>query len=253
MNDRHDPIDSFISEISASLNQPDPQAFLRRVNAERMLVLLLDDLASELQENIRILPDKRLTGDTGADFLIQVDDYDFHLELIDSPDGSLTLSEEQLQASVRLLEDNPSTLALIVVWTTDDLRAIPLSLARIRYLLQKPNRIAALVRQAKSVQEVMRDLVQRQVKIWDVSLNKTSMTAGQGVDILQVFSKEVDKAIAHEMDRKYRNEERSRAAKMYPYQTEKPFIISVLKDALQGVEAKRLIDRFVRVPSRGRR
>jgi hypothetical protein len=92
MNENQDSIDGFISEISASLSQPDQQAFLRRVNAERLLILVINELIDEHQaERIRILPDHRLAGNVGADFLLQVDDYDLRLELLDASNDQLQL------------------------------------------------------------------------------------------------------------------------------------------------------------------
>lgn len=233
--------------------QTDPQAQIRRAGAERKFVLLIDALAVELQEKIRVLSDNRLAGKSGADFLIQVDDYEFRVELIDAPDNLLMLTKERLQASVRLLEDNPNTLALIYAWTTEDIRAVPFSFARIQYLLQNPDRIASLVRQARPLQDVVRDVIQRQIKIWDVNLENTQLATDPAVDVLQIFFEEIGKAIDKEMNRSYRNEERSQAAKTYPYQQEKQFLVSVLEDALQGADVNQLIDKLVHVTPRGMR
>lgn len=231
--------------------QTDPQIQLRRASAERKFVLLIDELMAELQEKIRVLSDNRLAGKSGADFLIQVDDYEFRVALIDAPENVLVLAKERLQSSVALLEDNPGTLALIFAWTTDDLRAVPLSFARIQYLLQNSERIPSLVRQAKPVKDVIIDVIQRQIKVWDVNLEKTQLSTGPEVDVLQIFFEEVGKAIDKEMHRSYRNEERSQAAKTYPYLQEKQFLVSVLEDALQGADVNQMVDKLVRVTHRG--
>lgn len=233
--------------------QTDPQAQLRRERAESKFVLLIDALAVELQQKIRVLSDNHLVGKSGADFLIQVDDYEFRVELIDAPENVLVLTKERLQSSVRLLEENPSTLALIYAWVTDDLRAVPLSFARIQYLLQNPERIPSLVRQARPVKDVIRDVIQRQLKIWDINLEKTQLAADPAVDVLQIFFEEIGKAIDKEMHRSYRNEERSMAARNFPYQQEKQFLVSVLEDALQGADGDQLVDTLVRVTPRGTR
>lgn len=252
MSDNRDLIDGFISEINASLQQSDPSAFLRRVNAERLLVLVINELIDEHQvERIRILPDNRLAGKVGADFLLQVDDYDLRLELIDVPDDNLRLDPEQLVISIRLLEDNPSTLALILVWNTDTLLAVPLSVTRIRYLSQDSDKIAELLRQAQPLKKVMSELIRHQIKIWDVELTQLPQTTGQSIDLYKIFSEEIGKAIDAEMHRRYLIEERRQAAQQFPYQQEKQLILSVLQDALQGVEADKLSERLVRVSMRG--
>ncbi len=252
MSDQQDSINGFISEINASLQQSDPSAFLRRVNAERLLVLVVNELIDEHQaERIRILPDNRLTGVAGADFLLQVDDYDLRLELLDAPNDQLRLDPEQLVASIHLLEDNPSTLALILVWSTDTLLAVPLSLTRIRYLSQNSDKMAELLRQAQPLKKVMSELIRRQIKIWDVEISQLPQTTGQSVDLFKIFSEEIGKAIDAEMHRKYLIEERRQAAQQFPYQQEKQLILSVLQDALKGTEADQLSERLLRVSKRG--
>jgi len=252
MSNSQDPIDGFISEINASLQQSDPSAFLRRVNAERLLVLIVKELIDENQaESIRILPDNRLTDNSGVDFLLQVDDYDLRLELLDTPDDILRLNSEKLDASIQLLEENPSTLALILVWSTDALLAIPLSLTRIRYLSQNNNKIGELLQQAQPLKAVISELIQRQIKIWDVDLTKFSKTTGQSIDLYKIFSEEIGKAIDAEMHRKYLLEERRQAAQQFPYQQEKQLILSVLQDALKGIEADKLSEHLTRVSKRG--
>lgn len=252
MSESQDNINGFISEINASLQQSDPSAFLRRVNAERLLVLIVKELIDEHKaERIRILPDNRLTGVAGADFLLQVDDYDLRLELFDAPGDRLRLDPEQLNTSIQLLEDNPSTLALILVWSTDALLAVPLSITRIRYLSQNNNKIVELLQQAQPLKEVISELIQRQIKIWDVDLTKFSKTTGQSIDLYKIFSEEIGKAIDAEMHRKYLLEERRQAAQQFPYQQEKQLILSVLQDALKGIEADKLSEYLTRVSKRG--
>lgn len=252
MSESQDNINGFISEINASLQQSDPSAFLRRVNAERLLVLIVKELIDEHQaESIRILPDNRLTDNSGVDFLLQVDDYDLRLELLDTPDDILRLNSENLDASIQLLEENPSTLALILVWSTDALLAVPLSLTRIRYLSQNNNKIVELLQQAQPLKEVISELIQRQIKIWDVDLTKFSKTTGQSIDLYKIFSEEIGKAIDAEMHRKYLLEERRQAAQQFPYQQEKQLILSVLQDALKGIEADKLSEHLTRVSKRG--
>ena len=181
----------------------------------------------------------------------RVYDYDLRLELLDTPDDILRLNSEKLDASIQLLEENPSTLALILVWSTDALLAIPLSLTRIRYLSQNNNKIGELLQQAQPLKAVISELIQRQIKIWDVDLTKFSKTTGQSIDLYKIFSEEIGKAIDAEMHRKYLLEERRQAAQQFPYQQEKQLILSVLQDALKGIEADKLSEHLTRVSKRG--
>lgn len=252
MSDNQNSIDGFISEINASLQQSDPTSFLRRINTERLILLEVNDIIKEHEtETIRILTDNRLVGDLGADFLIQIDDYDLRLEIIDCSDGKLNLPVERLEASIKLLEDNPNTLALILVWSTNDLLSIPLSFTRIRFLSQNEDKISELLKQAQPFKKVITEIIRRQIKIWDSDLTLLPQTTGQSVDIFQIFSEEIGKAIDAEMHRKYLLEERKQAAQKFPFQQEKQFILSVLKDALEGVEIDKLSDRLMRISKRG--
>ena len=252
MNDKESSIEGFISEINASLQQSDPNAFLRRVNSERLLILTIHELIEEHKtEQIRILTDNRLAGDTGADFLLQVDDYDFRLELIDIKDTRLDIPAENFANYISLLEENPSTLDLIVVWCTDDLLAVPLSLTRLYYLQRNADKIAYLISQAQPVKKILKDLIERQTKIWSVGTGELPQTTGQGIDLYKTFSEEIGKAIDSQMHRRYLVEERKQAAKQFPYQEEKQLILSVLQDALKGVEAEKLSERLGRVQKRG--
>src|SRR5438552_3110257 len=121
MTESSDSFNNFVSEFKQSLAQPAGEAILRRINTERLLQLVADELIENHEaQRIRILPDARMAGEAGADFLLQIDDYDVRLELLDSNDGKASLSQDKLISALQLLEDNPSTAALVFVWTTDD-------------------------------------------------------------------------------------------------------------------------------------
>ena len=85
-------LDGFLTEFKATLSQPSGAAVLRRINAERLLSLIAEEfVASHEAERIRILPDNRVAGPSGSDFLLQIDDYDIRIEFLDAPDGQLSI------------------------------------------------------------------------------------------------------------------------------------------------------------------
>ncbi len=231
MSEQQDPIGGFFHENTG-------QALAQAVN--RLI-------AAHPGEQFRLLPDRRLAGKPGADYLLQVDDYDFRLELIEDAGGQPRLDPERLKTAAALLEENPSTQALIYVWAAAALNAVPLSLARIRYLLQNPDRIPDLVAHTRPIEAVIEELIARQIKVWDLRADLDLEPPAQRVDLLDVFSEEVGKAIDIEMHRNYRNEERSRAAQDFPYLEEKQLLMSTLQDALKGAETPLLIERLLRM------
>jgi hypothetical protein len=86
-------INDFLSELRASLSQADGDAALRRINAERLLQLVADEFIDAFPaDRIRVLPDSRLVGESGADILLQIDDYDIRLELFDAEEGKPNLA-----------------------------------------------------------------------------------------------------------------------------------------------------------------
>ena len=61
MTDLPGSMSDFLSEFTHSLTQPNGDAVLRRINAERLLRLLADEFVEAHQAaRIRILPDNRL-------------------------------------------------------------------------------------------------------------------------------------------------------------------------------------------------
>ncbi len=215
-------------------------------NAEQALIQVIERLiAARPDEQFRLMPDRHLAGQPGADYLLQVDDYDFRLELLDAPGGQRRLPVERLRNTAALLEANPSTQALLYVWTTAALDAVPLSLARIQYMLSNPERIPGLLAQAQPLQAVIDDLIERQVKRWDLRFDPSLQPPGRRVDLVEVFSEEIGKAIDVEMHRNYRNLERSQAAQDFPYLEEKELLMSALRAALQGAETDELVERLI--------
>lgn len=251
MTAEQDDHNNLISETSASLSQPGSAASLPRMNAERLLRLSVDQIIEQHRDsNIRILPDRRLTGKSGADFLLQVDDYDLRLVLLDAPEGRPALDLSLLNDCMALLEHNPGTVALILIWTTNDLLSIPVSIARLRYLLQAPQKVNDLLKRAKPFIEIVSELIHKQTKLWEVGLEQIPHSTAQSVDLYRLFSEEIGKAIDVETRRSYRNNERLRAARNFPYEHEKKLILALLQEALQGASAKDLEARLLRVSRR---
>lgn len=254
MTDLAPSVNSLLSEIKASLTQPGGEAVLRRINAERLLRLLADEFIESRQaDRIRILPDNRLAGEPGADFLLQIDDYDIRLQFLDAPDGAPTLDASQLPDLLRLLEDNPSTVALVLVWTTDELLAAPLSVVRIRFLSQHPDRLPDLLAGAKPLPETLRVVVERQTRLWEAGLVETPRTAAKSKDMRRLFEEAIGDAVETERRRSYRYTERKLAAARFPVDEEKRLIFAVLGEALGGASAEELVPQLVRFSQRGGR
>jgi hypothetical protein len=246
------PLDNFVSEFTASLSQHGGDAALRRINAERLLRLIADQMVEQHQaEQIRVLSDYRFVGEAGADFLFQVDDYDIRLQFIDAPDSRTSLKADQLPAFAALLEDNPSTIALVLVWTSDDMLALPLSIARLRYLTQHPDRLNKIGGDIKPLADILRALVSQQTKQWDISLEQTPRSTARPADIRRLFEGIIREAIERERHRSYRYEERKQAAHEFPLKEEQRVILDVLREALEGVSATDLVPRLTRVSRRG--
>jgi len=247
-------VDAFLTELKASLSEPSGDAMLRRINAERLLRLLADEFIEAHQaERIRILPDNRVAGEPGADFLLQIDDYDIRLQFLDAPQGVPALDAAQLPEFLSLLQDNPSTVALILVWTSDDLLSIPLSVVRIWFLLEHPEGLAVLLRKAQPLPEVLRALVGQQVKLWDIGLEGITPAPGKGTDMRRTFEEAIATAIEAERGRSYRNVERRLAAQRFPAEEEKQVILAALNEALAGAEANALVAKLTRISRRGKR
>ncbi len=245
-------MESLLTELKASLSQPSGEAVLRRINAERLLRLLAGEFIEAHQaERIRVLPDSRVAGEAGADFLLQIDDYDLRLQFLDAPAGALALDAKQLPAFLSLLEDNPSTTALILTWTTEDLLSVCLSVARVRHLMDHPDRLTALLKAAKPLPEALRALVAQQVKLWEIGLDTAAPPPAQGADMRHVFEEAISRAIEAERGRSYRSVERKAAAQSFPADEEKRLILSVLGEALGGAKAGDLVRQLIHITRRG--
>lgn len=247
------PLQTDQTEFGVSISGTEVDMIGRRVNAERLLKLMVEELIrSNQSECIRVLTDNRLVGEPGADFLFQVDDYDLRLELLDAPDNELILPANKLPQLLSLLENNPNTVALILVWTTDDLQAIPLSVTRIRFVAQNPTRLSNLLATAKPLAVVLHELISWQVKSWEINLDQKLASATKFIDTYHLFEEAIGEAIDAERQRSYRQIERKQAAQRFPAEEEKQLIFSILEEALNGVPAKELVPKLMHLSRRGR-
>jgi len=245
-------LNDFLSEFNASLSQETQEAFLRRITAENAIKLIFEELIQQHEAtNIRILADRQLTSKTSADYLVQVDDYDLRLILLDAPDGKPMLTEKLLLEWNALLEANSSTTAVIIVWTNDDLLSIPLTLRRIRSLIEAPDRTSKLAKNVEPFVKVIPDVIHRQTKGWKIPDIKESETSAANRDLYSIFSEKIIQAIDSEANRRYRTDERVRAAQKFPYEQEKRTLLSILRVALDGVSAEDLKKRIITLPRRG--
>jgi hypothetical protein len=242
--------DEFLSEFKASLSHTNNgEAVIRRINAEGLLQSLADELIDSNQaDRICILPDKRLVGKYGADFLLQINDYDIRLDFIEAPTGKPELNLDKLYDFKNMLENNPSTVALIVVWTTDDLQSIPFSTTRIQHIIHYPEQLTQLIQTAKPLAKVLKAIMARQRKSWKTNLEPTRCRATESTDIHKLFRQNIGSAIETQRVRSYRYTERKIAAHRFPVDEEKKVAFSVLHKALNGVNAQALVPQLTRLP-----
>jgi hypothetical protein len=246
------PLDGFTSELLASLSQNSRDALFRRINAERLIKLLIDQLIEKHKaENIRVIPDQQLSGENYADYLIQVDDYDLRLILLDAPNETPIITEQLLREWNILLESNSSTTDLIVVWVNDGLLAIPFTMRQIRTALGTPANIEKLHETAEPFEKVISDVIYKHTKAWKIPKEDSSQPASVHRDLLSIFSEKILNAIDVEANRRYRTEERVKAALKFPAEQEKRTILSILQEALDGQPAEELQKHLIALPHRG--
>jgi hypothetical protein len=66
-----------------------------------------------------------------------------------------------------------------------------------------------------------------------------------------IFSQKVISAIDNEAGRRYRTEERVKAARNFPGEQEKRVLLNVLREALDGATSKELESKLTKLPRRG--
>jgi len=215
---------------------------IHHINTESLQQLLADEL-SELNNPIHILSVNGLVGESEKHFLLQIDDYDVRLNFLEAPKPTLNL--EQLSQYNQLLTDNPNAVALIVVWITEDLQSIPFSTTRIQHLIQYPQQVSKLIQTAKPLATVIKALIARQFKFWEIHLEPTHCGTTHATDIRRIFEQAMISAIQNQQKRSYRYTERQRAARQFPVEEEQKFILSVLEKALEGKSSQELVHDLV--------
>ena len=235
-------------ELDGSLSYASGDAS-RRVEGEGMLLFFLEDWANTQEgEAIRILTDRRLVGDVDTDVVIQIDEYDFRLRLLDAPTGQPQLAFEQLAEFQEILESNPSTVALLLTWTSEPWLTIPLTIARIRFLLQKPRLLPRLLSRARPLLGVLQNLIARQLRQWERGLDLSQRAADEPIDIRHAFALSLEEAIEKERKRSYRQPARKMAAHHFPVESEKQALLAVLDEALNGKSTHELIKMLIHTP-----
>ncbi len=247
-------LDEFLSEISASLSSTSGEAALRRINTERVLRLTLEEIVSQRHDlQIRILSDSRLAGQLGADILMQIDDYEIRLALIDAPSNQINLTTRQLETFWTLFEENPSTEAIILTWTTEELLSQKLSLNTIDYLRDNPTHISAYLKKVKSLPDVIEEILDMHMRVWETASISSNNIPKSLIDIRQIFEKHLSKELKNEQKKSFRNKERKDAARYLDLieDQESNIIINVLNDALRGQKDKVLVPNLCQVVKRG--
>lgn len=214
--------------------------------AKGMLQQELQDFADRKEETpIRLLTDQRLAGAVDAEVVIQIDEYDFRLRLLETSSTQPQLTVTQLTPFQQSLEANPSTVALLLTWTTNDLLTIPLTIARIRFLQQYPHLLPRLLSQARPLLSVLQELMTRQIKEWEKGLDLSQRVLDEPIDVRQVFATALEDAFKKERKRSYRQPIRKEAAHHFPVDSEKSTMLAVLDEALKGKSAHQLIELLI--------
>jgi hypothetical protein len=217
--------------------------------APKSLQQLLQNKLSEfhLAEHIHVLSETRLIGDSERPFLLQIDDYDIRLNFLEMSAKQPTLEANKLYDFKKILEDNPSTIALIIVWMMDDLPAVPFSTTRIQHLIQYPAHLTKLIQTAKPLITVIKTLIARQMKACELNLEPRNSENHEFTDMRRLFEQAIDSAIETQQKRSYRYAERQLAAHEFPVDEETEFILSILEQALNGENAHELVPNLVAI------
>lgn len=211
---------------------------------------LLEQTLQELTHNqegtqIRVLTNPARAGSLEPQMVIQIDEYDFRVQLLQAYADEPQLRFEQLADFQQILEANPSTVALLLTWTTDNLLTIPLTIARIRFVQERPRVLPHLLRRARPLLAVLQNLMTRQIREWESGLDLSQRAVDGAVDIRQLFVASLEDAFEKERNRSYRQPARKLAAHRFPVESEKDIMLAILDDALKGESANKLIKRLM--------
>ncbi len=245
-------LDDFLSEISASLEGSTGEAALRRINSERVLRLALEEIVQQRHDlQIRILADRRIAGQAGADLLMQIDDYEIRLALLDAPSGKPELIPDQLKHFRVIFVENPSTEAVVLTWSTEDLLSQKLNLQIVEYLRAQPGQIAAYLQKARSLPDVIADILASHMRIWDFGLETPAESSLASGDIRKLFEEHFKMILIQEREKSYKTPERKEAALQINEEKELSLLNKALEDALQGQLSSALSNRLTQLARRG--
>jgi hypothetical protein len=247
-----DSFDDFLAQVSASLTSASGEAALRLINAQRNLRLALDEIVQQRHDlQIRVISDNRISGDAGADILMQIDDYEIRVEIVDAPDLMPTLTLENLKNYRQLIEDNPSTEALVITWTSDELLSQQLSLSTIDYLVKNSEKINDFVLTARPLSDVVQEILVRQMQVWDDIPSLGVQENGISTDVSEIFLKHFANELDSEKERSFKIEEKKLAIRQFPEKRETDNLKSILEDALNEHSAEELAIRLAQLPKAG--
>ncbi len=233
-----------IAELEAWLPQGAGAEQFVRPLAEALIAAR--QAAAEQGATLRLLPDHRLTGEPGADFLLQIDDDDVRVKLLPAVDAAGDPAPADVAAA--LLAANPGTVAVVLVRTAAGLPATALTAT--------PGPVsgrtgAAQLPASRPLPDVLRDLIGAQAVDWDVPTDEPDADlAGRTVDIHRVFQSAVAQALDAERQRSYRTEARKEAAAAFSVEDETAVILDALDRALAGAPAATLTPLLTRTASR---
>jgi hypothetical protein len=268
MNSKPASFDDFLSEISASLKEDSGEGSLRRINTERVLKLVLDDIVEQRHDvQIRVLNDHRISGDIGADILMQIDDYDIRLEILDTADDSCRLSKDQMTRFKEIFEENPSTETLILTWTTNDLKSIQLTLSLIDQMtlgqldsvtldnidsvISSNSDVFDFTQKTRSLVEVINEILESRIKVWGKILAVPQEKGRTTTDIRMLFKGHFQTCLEEERSRSFKLEERKAAAVTLSEKEATELLNGILDKALTGEESEIMAKRLSQLPKRG--
>lgn len=268
MNKESRSFEDFLSEISASLTGDSGEVSLRRINTERVLKLVLDDIVEQRHDvQIRVLHDSRIAGESGADILMQIDDYDIRLEIIDTPDNVCRLTKDQLINCREIFEENPSTETLILTWTTSELLSIQITLGlidqiKLRSLDQlsvdggnqdqlETDPLLELPENVRPLTEVINSILESRVKVWEKILVKPEESRRSSTNIRRLFESHLLQCLSEERSRSFKIEERKAAAENLSEQDVKEFMGPILDQALNAEKTENIAKLLAQLPKRG--
>jgi hypothetical protein len=244
----------FLSELTASLEGSSGEIALRRINSERVIKLVLEEVVRKRHDvQIRIINDSRIAGESGADILLQIDDYDIRLEILDAPENKTTLDIDQLVKFQSIFEDNPSTEILIVTWTTGDLNSIQLNLQDLDSLIRQPHLIPSYVKKVQPLQQIVTHLLESLINVWDKMPISPQEKEKSTTDIKKIFSKYFRICLEEERNRSFKINERKAAAASLIEKDAVNLLNNVLDQALRGDDAEELSVRLFHSPKRSQK